>query len=72
MGLNIRSKQKMAVNQLNMKIIKIMKIKFSSDDNLPLNKILRPHMLTVIAGSVFQKNGKYYLQVLLDECFYEF
>ena len=31
-----------------------VKIKFNSDDNLPLNKILQLHMLTVIATSVFQ------------------
>ena len=46
-----------------------MKIKFSSDDNLPLNKIL--HMLTVTVRSVFQEDGKYYPQVFLDECLYE-
>ena len=30
-----------------------MKIKFNSDDNLPLNEILKLHMLTVIVRSVF-------------------
>ena len=35
-----------------------MKNRFSSDDNLPLNKILKLHMLTVIARSVFQQNDK--------------
>ena len=29
------------------------------------------HMLTVIVRSVFQKDGKYYPQVFLDECLYE-
>ena len=28
-----------------------MKIKFNSDDNLPLNKILKLHILTVIVRS---------------------
>ena len=37
-----------------------MKIKFSSDGNLPLNKILKRHMLTVIVRSVFEQDGKYY------------
>ena len=37
-----------------------IKIKFNSDDNLSLNKILKLHMLTVIVRSVFQENGKYY------------
>ena len=37
-----------------------MKIKFSSDDNLPLNKILKLHNLTTIVRSVFEEDGKYY------------
>ena len=40
-----------------------MKIKFNSVDNLPLNKILKLHMLTVIVRSVFEENGKYYPRV---------
>ena len=40
-----------------------MKIKLNSDDNLPLNKMLKLHMLTVIVRSVFEENGKYYPQV---------
>ena len=48
-----------------------MKIKFSSDDDLPLNKILKLHMLTIIFGSVFEEDGKYYPQFFLDECLYE-
>ena len=48
-----------------------MKIKFNSDDNLPLNKVLKLHMVIVTVSSVFQEDGKYYLQVFLDECLYE-
>ena len=47
-----------------------MKIKFNSDDNLPLNKMLKLHMLTVIVRSVFEEDGKY-PQVFWDECLYE-
>ena len=43
-----------------------MKVKFNSDDNLPLNKMLKLHMLTVIVRTVFE-DGKYYPQVILDE-----
>ena len=43
-----------------------MKSKFSSDDNLPLNKILKLHNLTVIVRSVFQEDNKFYQQVVLD------
>ena len=49
----------------------LMKIKFISDDNLPLNKMLKLHMLTVIVRSVFEENSKYYPQVFWEECLYE-
>ena len=48
-----------------------MRIKFNSDDNLPLNKILKLHTLTIIVRSVVEEDGKYYPQVFLDECLYE-
>ena len=48
-----------------------MKIKFNPDDNLPLNKILKLHMLTVIVRSIFEEDSKYYPQVFLDICLYE-
>ena len=34
-----------------------MRIKFNSDDNLPLHKIPKLHMLTIIVRSVFEKDG---------------
>ena len=44
-----------------------MKIKFSSMDDIPLNKVL--YFLTItITMCVFEKDGKYYPQVYLDEC----
>ena len=48
-----------------------MKIKFNSDDNLPLNKILKFHNLTIVVRSVFQEDNKYYPQGFLDEHLYE-
>ena len=35
-----------------------MKIKFNSDDDLPLNKPLKFHMMTIIVRSVFEEDGK--------------
>ena len=35
-----------------------MKIKFSSDDDFPLNKSLKFHAMTIIIRSVFQDDGK--------------
>ena len=46
-----------------------MKIKFNSDDDLPLNKQLKFLNLTIIARTVFE-DGKYYPQNFLDECLY--
>ena len=40
-----------------------MKVKFNSDVNLPVNKLLKLHMLTVILRHVFEEDGKYYPQV---------
>ena len=42
-----------------------MKIKFESDDNLPLDKILSIPVCIMSVGSVFQENNKYYPQVHL-------
>ena len=40
-----------------------MKIKFNSDDDLPLSKILSIHNMTVVVRSVSQEDKKYYLQI---------
>ena len=48
-----------------------MKIKFDSDDNLPLNKILKFRILIIIIRNIFEKDGKYYPQIFLDDCLYE-
>ena len=48
-----------------------MKIKFNSDDNLPLNKPLKFHNMTITIGSVFEEDGKLYPQVFLNDTLYE-
>ena len=48
-----------------------MKIRFESDDNLPLVKILNIPGMIVVVRSVFQEDSKYYLQVCLHKCVYE-
>ena len=48
-----------------------MKIKFNSDDNLPLNKPLKFHNMTITIRSVFEEDGKLYLQDFLDDTLYE-
>ena len=39
-----------------------MKIKFNSDDNLALNKIVKLRMVTIVVRSIFEENGKFYSQ----------
>ena len=48
-----------------------MKIKFNSDDNLPLNKPLKFHSMTITIRSVFEEDSKLYPQVFLDDTLYE-
>ena len=48
-----------------------MKIKFSSDDDLPLNKQLKFHNMVITIGSVFEENDKLYPQVFLDDTLYK-
>ena len=47
-----------------------MKIKFDTDDNLPLNKRLKLHIVTIIVRSVFE-DRQFDLQLSLDDCLYE-
>ena len=48
-----------------------IKIKFNSDDDLPLNKQLKFINLTIIVRSVFEENGSLYPQILLGQSLYE-
>ena len=48
-----------------------MKIKFNSADDLPLNKPLKFHNMTITITSVFEENGKLYVQTSVDDTLYE-
>ena len=48
-----------------------MKIKFNSDDDLPLSKPLKFHLMTITIRSVFEEDGKLYPQLFLDDALYE-
>ena len=50
---------------------KYMKIKFSTDDNIPLNKIIYFPTITITIRSVTKKDDKYNPQLFLDDCLYE-
>ena len=48
-----------------------MKIKFNSDDDLPLNQSLELHNMVLLVTAVLHKGNKYYSPVFLDECLYK-
>ena len=48
-----------------------MKIKFNTDDNLPLNKPLKLSLLTIIVRCIFEEDGKFCPELYLDECLCE-
>ena len=49
----------------------LKKIRFESDDDLPMNKPIRLHLLTIIFRCVFSGGGKFYPQLFLDDVLYE-
>ena len=48
-----------------------MKFKFNSDDDLPLKKPLKFHLMTNVIRSIFEEDGKLYLQVFPDDTLHE-
>ena len=48
-----------------------IKIKFDSEDDLPLNKPLKFHAMTIIIRSVVKEDDKLYPQPFLDDTSYE-
>ena len=48
-----------------------MKIKFNTDDNIPLYKIIYLPTIYITIRSITRKDDKYYLQVFLDDCLYQ-
>ena len=49
-----------------------MKIKFNSDNDLPLNKLLKFHLMTVIIRCVFSEDGNLYPQPFLEETLWNY
>ena len=47
-----------------------MKIKFNFDDDLPLNKLLKLYLMTIIIRCVFSEDAKLYPQLFLDDTLY--
>ena len=49
----------------------LKKIRFESNDDFPLNKHIKLHLLRIIIRSVFSENGTFYPQLFLDDALYE-
>ena len=45
-----------------------MKIKFNSDDELPLNKTIEIPSMKIVVRVTFYEYNEYYPQVFLEEC----
>ena len=48
-----------------------MKIKFNSDDELPVDKAIEIHTITIVVRAVFHEKNKYHPNIFLDECLYK-
>ena len=48
-----------------------MKIKFNSDDGLPLNQTIQIPTMIKVAQAAFHGNNECHSQVSLDECLYK-
>ena len=51
--------------------VKFKKKRFESNDDLPINKRIRLHLLTIIIRFVFREGGKFYPQLFLEDALYE-
>ena len=49
----------------------LKKIRFESNDDLPLNKPIKLRLLTINIRSVFSEGSKFYPQLFLDDALYE-
>ena len=47
------------------------KIRFNSDEALPLDTPIKFYVLTIIVRCVIMKNGKFYLEIYLDDALYD-
>ena len=67
----IKNYDKVTFGNIDDKIMKYDKLRFSSDVDLPLDTLIEFHMLTIVINCVIEKGNKYYPEIYLDECFYE-
>ena len=58
-------------SKINVSLGNHSKIRFNSDDALPLNNPKMFYTLTIIVRCVIMKDGKFYPEVYLDDALYE-
>ena len=66
----VEEKQTLSGNDGDNKITEYNKLRFSSDIDLPLNKIIEFRVLTIHISCVIKKDDKYYPEIYLDEALY--
>ena len=49
----------------------LIKIRFKSNDDLPINKTIKLCLLTIIIRCIFREDGKRYPQLFLDDALYQ-
>ena len=50
----------------------IMRIKFKTNDDLTLNRIINIPVCVIVVSSIFFEDGDYYPQISLHDYFYEY
>ena len=58
-------------SKINASLKNCNKIRFNSDDDLPLNTPIKLYALTIIVRCVIMKDGKFYPEIYLDDALYE-
>ena len=49
----------------------LKRIRFESNDNLPVNKPMKLHLLTIIIRYVFSEGSNFYPQLFLEDALYK-
>ena len=62
---------KITFDNADNKISEYNKLRFISDVYLPLDTLIKFHMLTIFINCVIKNKYKYYPEIYLDECLYE-
>ena len=68
--LKNKLKRLMVAKKLNMGKI-FLKIRLESNDDLPMIKPIKLHLLTIIIRCIFSEDGKFHPQLFLDGTLYE-